>query len=268
MAITEITTVRHPALDVYCRLTERQLRSGFENSSPLFIAESVKVIDRAIKAGYQPASLLCEDKHLTRDAAPIIEMFPEMPVYTGKPEVLREITGYPLTRGVLCAFYRRPLPLPQEICEGARRICVADGVVDAVNIGTIFRNAAALGIDAVLLTPQSCDPLNRRAMRAGMGTMFQVKWTWLEMPVRSLTSFGFKTVAMALTDKSISISDSRLRQEPQLAVVVGNEGNGLDESTIESCDFTVRIPMANGVDSLNVATAAAITFWQLRIESD
>ena len=266
MAVVEIDTLGHEVLRVYGSLTERQLRAGCAGGKPMFIAESVKVIERAIADGYRPLSMLCEKQHLQRDAAPIIEKFPEMTVYAGEPELLRGLTGYALTRGVLCAFERRPFPSVADICASARRICVADGVVDAVNIGTIFRNAAALGIDAFLLTPQCCDPLNRRALRAAMGTTFQVAWTWLESPVASLCNLGFKTAAMALTDKSVSIDDEALMHEPKLAIVVGNEGNGLAQSVIESCDYTVRIPMSAGVDSLNVATAAAIAFWQLRVK--
>ena len=208
-------------------------------------------------------SLLCEVRHVEGDAASIIARFPDIPVYTGSRELLASLTGYTLTRGVLCAMRRPVPPAVEEVYRDARRVVVIDGVVDTTNIGAIFRSAAALGIDAVVLTPTSCDPLNRRAIRVSMGTVFLVPWTWVD-DAESLRSLGFKTVAMALTDKSVSIDDPQLCAEPRLAIIMGTEGDGLPASTIQRADYTARIPMAHGVDSLNVAAAAAVAFWQLR----
>ena len=261
--IKEITSLCDPGVEVFGQLTEAQLRNTLAPEKGLFIAESPKVIRVALDAGYEPVSLLCERRHITGDAADIIDRYPDIPVYTGDRDLLAQLTGYTLTRGVLCAM-RRPKERPlADVLEGARRVVVIDGVVDTTNIGAIFRSAAALGIDAVLLTRQSCDPLNRRAVRVSMGSVFLVPWTWLDS-YSSLADLGFKTVAMALTDKSIPLDDPILTTEPRLAIIMGTEGDGLPTSTIASADYVVRIPMAHGVDSLNVAAAAAVAFWQLR----
>ena len=264
MPIIEITTLTHPGVEVYASLTEAQLRNRVNPDNGLFIAESPKVIRVAMNAGWEPVSLLCERKHIVGDAADIIAECGDIPVYTGERELLASLTGYTLTRGVLCAMRRRKPESVEEICKGARRIVVVDGVVDTTNIGAIFRSAAALGIDAVLLTPTSCDPLNRRAVRVSMGSVFLVPWTWLEAPVSSLNDYGFRTAAMALKDNSVSIDDERLMGEEKLAIIMGTEGDGLSDDVIDSADYVVRIPMAHGVDSLNVAAAAAVAFWQLR----
>ncbi|WP_280122586.1 TrmH family RNA methyltransferase [Duncaniella muricolitica] len=263
MPVITVNTLAHPGLEVYASLTEAQLRNRLDPSRGIFIAESPKVINVAIEAGCQPLSLLCEVRHVEGDAASIIARFPDIPVYTGSRELLASLTGYTLTRGVLCAMRRPVPPAVEEVCRDARRVVVIDGVVDTTNIGAIFRSAAALGIDAVVLTPTSCDPLNRRAIRVSMGTVFLVPWTWVD-DAESLRSLGFKTVAMALTDKSVSIDDPQLCAEPRLAIIMGTEGDGLPASTIQRADYTARIPMAHGVDSLNVAAAAAVAFWQLR----
>ena len=262
--IHEITSIDDPCIAPFCRLTEAQLRHQENAGQGIFIAESPKVIRVALQAGYEPISLLCERKHIEGDAADIIEEHPEMPVYTGTRELLSELTGYTLTRGVLCAMRRKPEPLLDEILKDARRVCVIDAVCDTTNIGAIFRSAAALGIDAVLLTRSSCNPLNRRAIRVSMGTVFLVPWTWLD-DYEALQRMGFKTVAMALTDKSISLDDPILKQQERLAVIMGTEGEGLPQATIEQADYTVRIPMFHQVDSLNVAAAAAVAFWELRV---
>lgn len=263
MPVIHVDTLSHPGLDVYASLTEAQLRNRLDPAKGVFIAESPKVINVALDAGYKPLSLLCEERHITGDASGIIDRYPDMPVYTGSRELLASLTGYTLTRGVLCAM-RRPLPPSvEEVCSGARRVVVIDGVVDTTNIGAIFRSAAALGIDAVLITPSSCDPLNRRAIRVSMGTVFLVPWTWVDS-ASSLRDLGFKTVAMALTDRSVSIDDPDLCSEPHLAIIMGTEGDGLPQATIDSADYTARIPMYHNVDSLNVAAAAAVAFWQLR----
>ena len=264
MPIIEITSLSQPGVEIFSTLTEAQLRNRIEPSKGIFIAESPKVISVAMDAGYEPLALLCEQKHITGDAATIIERSGNIPVYTGERELLSTLTGYTLTRGVLCAM-RRPKPrCIEEVCRKARRIVVVDGVVDTTNIGAIFRSAAALGIDAVLLTPTSCDPLNRRAVRVSMGSVFLVPWTWLDGPLGKLNDLGFRTAAMALTDDSISIDDPILANEPKLAIVMGTEGDGLSHKTIAEADYVVRIPMSHGVDSLNVAAAAAVAFWQLR----
>ncbi len=263
MSIIRIDSLDCPGLEVYASLTEAQLRNRLDPSRGIFIAESPKVINVAIQAGYEPLSLLCESRHIDGDAASIIARFPDIPVFTGERDLLASLTGYTLTRGVLCAM-RRPLPpAVSDICRDARRVVVIDGVVDTTNIGAIFRSAAALGIDAVLLTPTSCDPLNRRAIRVSMGTVFLVPWTWVDS-ADQLKTLGFKTVAMALTDRSVPIDDPGLCAEPRLAIIMGTEGDGLPAATIERADYTARIPMAHGVDSLNVAAAAAVAFWQLR----
>lgn len=262
--IIEIQTLGQPGLDVFSTLTEAQLRNQLEPEKGIFIVESPKVIRVALDAGYEPLSLLCERRHIEGDAADIVARCADIPVYTGSRELLASLTGYTLTRGVLCAM-RRPQPRSVEATlTGARRVVVIHGVVDTTNIGAIFRSAAALGIDAVLLTRDSCDPLNRRAVRVSMGSVFLVPWTWLDAPVTSLSALGFKTVAMALTDKSVSLDDPRLKQEPRLALVMGTEGDGLPHDVVAQTDYVVRIPMAHGVDSLNVAAAAAVAFWELR----
>ena len=264
MPIIEITSLNELGVEVFGSLTEAQLRNRIDPEKGVFIAESPKVINVALDAGYEPISLLCERKHITGDAADIIASCGDIPVYTGERELLASLTGYTLTRGVLCAM-RRPQERPiDEVCRDARRIVVIDGVVDTTNIGAIFRSAAALGIDAVLLTPTSCDPLNRRAVRVSMGSVFLVPWTWLHQPITALNDIGFKTVAMALTDDSVSIDDDTLCAEPRLAIVMGTEGDGLAHTTIAQANYVARIPMSHNVDSLNVAAAAAVAFWQLR----
>ena len=260
-----ITSLDDPRVQVFGRLTEAQLRMKLEPEKGLFIAESPKVIRVALDAGWQPAALLCEEKHIYGDARDIIERIgPDVPVYIGSRELLTQLTGYTLTRGVLCAMRRKVLPTVRDVVEGAHRIVIIDAVCDTTNIGAIFRSAAALGIDGVLLTPDSCDPLNRRAVRVSMGSVFLVPWTWFDAPIPSLHDYGFRTVAMALTDKSISLDDPQLAREERLAIIMGTEGDGLPHETIAEADYTVRIPMAHGVDSLNVAAAAAVSFWQLR----
>ena len=264
MPIIHIASLDHPGVEMFTRLTEAQLRNRLDPEKGIFIAESPKVIHVALNAGYEPLALLCEEKHITGDAADILPRCGDIPVYTGNRDLLTQLTGYTLTRGVLCAM-RRPQPRPlAEICQNARRIVVVDGVVDTTNIGAIFRSAAALGIDAVLLTPTSCDPLNRRAVRVSMGSVFLVPWTWMDGPLPSLHEFGFKTAAMALSDNSVSIDDPQLAKEEKLAIVMGTEGDGLAHETIADADYVVRIPMSHQVDSLNVAAAAAVAFWELR----
>lgn len=264
MPIIHITDLSHPHLELYSTLTEAQLRNKLEPEKGIFIAESPKVINVALNQGYQPISLLCEEKHIMGDAADIIQRHPDIPIYTGSRNLLASLTGYTLTRGVLCAM-QRPRLLPAEtICKDAQRVVVIDGVVDTTNIGAIFRSAAALGIDAVLLTKSSCDPLNRRAIRVSMGSVFLVPWTWIE-DISELQTLGFKTVAMALTNTSIAIDDPELNKEKKLAVIMGTEGDGLSAETIAKADYTTIIPMHHEVDSLNVAAAAAVAFWQLRV---
>ena len=264
MAIVEITSLHDEGIQVFSTLTEVQLRMTLEPEKGLFIAESPKVIRVALDAGWQPVALLCERKHIEGDARDIIErLHPDVPVYTGSRELLTQLTGYTLTRGVLCAMRRKPLPTVDSVISGARRIVVIQAVTDTTNIGAIFRSAAALGIDVVVLTRDTCDPLNRRAVRVSMGSVFLVPWTWID-DINTLRDKGFKTVAMALTDDSISLDDPRLRLEPRLAIIMGTEGDGLPKHTIQQADYTVRIPMAHGVDSLNVAAAAAVAFWELR----
>ncbi len=263
MPIIHISSLDVPGTAVYHQLTDHQLRNRLHPEDGVIIVESPKVIRVALQAGYQPLSLLCEAKHITGDAADIIAASGDIPVYTGPKELLAQLTGYTLTRGVLCAM-RRPQPRPlNDICKGARRLVVIDGVVDTTNIGAIFRSAAALGIDGALLTPTSCDPFNRRAIRVSMGSVFLLPWTWLETPINSLHDYGFKTVAMALRHDSIALDDPRLKAIDRLAIVMGTEGDGLPIETIDSTDYVVRIPMAHGVDSLNVAAASAVAFWEL-----
>lgn len=264
MPVIEISSLSHPGVEVFSTLTEIQLRNRIEPDKGIFIVESPKVIRRALDAGYEPLAILCEQRHIIGDAADIIERCGELPVYTGSRELLAELTGYVLTRGVLCAMRRPVSRSMEEVCQEARRIVVIDSVVDATNIGAIFRSAAALGIDAVLLTRNSCEPLNRRAVRVSMGSVFFVPWTWMDGSLSELKNLGFRTAAMALTDNSISIDNPILAVEPKLAIVMGNEGDGLPCETIAEADYVVRIPMSHGVDSLNVAAAAAVAFWQLR----
>lgn len=267
MNLQPITDIADDRVALYSRLTEAQLRNNLDPAAGLFIAESPKVINVALDAGMTPVSILCERRHLDGDAAAVIARCPEgMPVFTGERDVLASLTGYTLTRGVLCAMRRPAMPTVEEICRDARRVVVIDGVTDTTNIGAIFRAAAALGIDGVLLTPTSCDPLNRRAVRVSMGSVFLVPWTWLDRPVSALSDIGLKTVSMALTDNSVSIDDPTLCAEPRLAIVMGTEGDGLANDVIASTDYVARIPMAHNVDSLNVAAAAAIAFWQLRAQ--
>jgi len=270
--IIEITDLSRPELDAFCRLTEAQLRNRLEPEKGVFIAESPTVIGLALDAGYEPLALLTERKFIEGKAAGIIARCGEIPLYTGEREVLAGLTGYELTRGVLCAM-RRPSPKDfREVCAGTRRVAVLENVVDSTNVGAIIRSAAALGIDAVLLTPSCCDPLNRRAVRVSMGTVFQIPWAYIgEQPadwpspgLDWLNGLGFKTAAMALREDSVSIDDEGLAAEAKLAIVLGTEGTGLTIRTIADCDYTVRIPMQHGVDSLNVAAASAVAFWQLR----
>ena len=264
MPIVEIDSLTHPGVEIFSTLTEAQLRKEHEKELGIFIAESPKVINVALNAGYTPLALLCEKKHINGDAATIIERCDDIPVYTGNREILASLTGYTLTRGVLCAMQRPTEPSIEEVCTKAKRIVVIDGVVDTTNIGAIFRSAAALGIDAVLLTRNSCDPFNRRAVRVSMGSVFLVPWTWLDGGYEKLHSIGFTTAAMALTDNSISIADPLLTTIPRLAIIMGTEGEGLPQETIAAADHVVRIPMSHNVDSLNVAAAAAVAFWELR----
>ncbi len=265
MPIIEITSLSHPGVEVFGTLTEAQLRSRAEPEKGVFIAESPKVIRVALDAGYEPVSLLCERKHIAGDAADIVVRCGDLPVYTGERELLARLTGYTLTRGVLCAMRRPVMPSVEDVCRDARRVVVIDGVTDTTNIGAIFRSAAALGIDAVLLTPDACDPLNRRAVRVSMGSVFLVPWARTDGTLDELKRLGFRTAAMALRDDAVSLDDQRLMAEPRLAIVMGTEGDGLADTTIADADYVVRIPMAHGVDSLNVAAAAAVAFWQLRV---
>lgn len=268
MNIIETESASDPRLAAYCTLTEAQLRNRLEPEKGIFIAESPKVIRVAMEAGYEPVSLLCERKHIEGDAADIVEQMGDKPIYTGSREVLSQLTGYTLTRGVLCAMHRPKERSVQEACQGASRIVLIHGVVDSTNIGAIFRSAAALGIDSVLLTRDSCDPLNRRAVRVSMGSVFLLPWTWADQPYETLSKLGFKTVAMALTDRSIPLDAPCLAAEERLAIVMGTEGDGLPANAIEGADYVVRIPMQHGVDSLNVAAASAVAFWQLRKRTD
>lgn len=270
-SILEITDFLAPELDVYARLTEVQLLNRFEPEKGLFIAESPKVIERALNAGCTPVSMLVEDRHIQGEAKDIIARCGDVPVYTAPFDVLTQLTGFKLTRGMLCAMRRPKLPTVEEVCAGARRIAILENVMNPTNIGAIFRSAAALNMDAVLLTPACSNPLYRRAIRVSMGTVFQVPWTflgdesvrWPEDGIRLLKEQGFKTAAMALSDDSVTIKDPRLLAEEKLAIILGTEGDGLAASTIADCDYTVRIPMSHGVDSLNVAAASAVAFWQL-----
>ena len=269
--VIEITAFAAPELDVYARLTENQLVNRADPENGLFIAESPNVILRALDGGYVPVSLLMERKHIEGQAKEVVERCGDIPLYTAPLPVLTELTGFPLTRGVLCAMRRRPLPRPEEICREARRIAVLENIMNPTNLGAIFRSAAALGMDAVLLTPACCDPLYRRSVRVSMGTVFQVPWAylgedvsqWPEPGMTRLRELGFRSAAMALREDSVSIDDPALMAEEKLAIVLGTEGDGLGDGTIADCDYTVRIPMSHGVDSLNVAAASAVAFWQL-----
>jgi len=272
MNVIEISDLSLPELDLFARLTEAQLRNRAEPEKGIFIAESTKVIRRALDANCEPIALLMERKHIESQAADIIAHCPDIPVYTAEPKILEGLTGYALTRGILCAMRRPKLPTVEEVCANARRVAVLEGIVDSTNVGAIFRSAAAMHMDAVLVTPTCCDPLNRRAARVSMGTVFQVPWTqigstpsqWPQPGLRWLKDLGFKTAALALTDQSVSIEDPVLAREEKLAVILGTEGDGLSAHTIADCDYTAKIPMSNGVDSLNVAAASAVAFWQLR----
>ena len=269
--VIEINDFDTPELDIYARLSEVQLRRLYEPRTGIFIAESPKVIERALDAGYEPISFLMEKKHVSGEAKEILARCDDIPVYVAELEVLTRLTGFQLTRGMLCAMRRRPLPGIEELCVNAHRIAVLENVVNPTNVGAIFRSAAALNMDAILLTPACSDPLYRRATRVSMGTVFQIPWTYLTdgdvvgnvTYIKSLQDLGFKTAAMALSDNSISIDDSKLHAEKKLAIVLGTEGDGLAASTIADCDYTVRIPMSHGVDSLNVAAASAVAFWEL-----
>ncbi|MDE5628895.1 MAG: RNA methyltransferase [Muribaculaceae bacterium] len=268
MKVIEISSLDHPGIEVFASLTDGQLRNRLDPGNGIFIAESPKVIRIALASGYTPVSLLCERKHIEGDAADIIASNPDMPVYTGSRELLTELTGYKLTRGVLCAMRRKPLPTVKDICSGAKRIAVMDGVSDSTNIGAIFRSAAALGVDGIVLSTTSCDPLNRRAVRVSMGTVFMIPWTIVE-PANlygNLRKEGFKIVALALTDRSVGIDDPVMLAEPRLAMVLGTEGDGLAREAIEDADYVARIPMSRGVDSLNVAAASAVAFYVLNFK--
>ena len=270
--VIEITDFSDPRLDVYARLTEAQLLNRFEPAKGMFIAESPKVIDRALNAGCKPVSLLMERKDIDGSAKEIIERCGDIPVFTADRDVLCQLTGYQLTRGVLCAMLRPKLPRVEEVVKNARRIVILENVQNPTNVGAIFRSAAALGMDAILLTPGCSNPLYRRSARVSMGTVFQIPWTfigeetsdWPERGMETLRALGFKTAAMALSDHSVSIDDPALAREEKLAIILGSEGDGLTDTTIADCDFTVKIPMYHGVDSLNVAAASAVAFWELR----
>lgn len=269
--VKEITDFQASELDVYARLTEAQLLNRAQPQNAMFIAESPKVIERALDAGCVPVSMLLERKHIEGQARHVIARCGDIPVYTSTPEVLTQLTGFKLTRGVLCAMYRPRQPGVEEICGRARRIAVLENIMNPTNLGAVFRSAAALGIDGVLLTPACTDPLYRRSVRVSMGTVFQIPWAyigeeltqWPHPGMERLQALGFKTAAMALRDDSVSIDDARLMAEEKLAIVLGTEGDGLAADTIAGCDYTVRIPMSHGVDSLNVAAASAVAFWQL-----
>ena len=272
-SIIEISDLTLPELDPFARLTEAQLRSRQAPEKGLFIAESAKVIEHALDAGYVPVSFLMERRQIDGPARGLLDRCPDVPVYTANRSVLASLTGYELTRGMLCSMRRPVLPNVEEICASARRLAVLEGIVDPTNVGAIFRSAAALGIDAVLATPTCCDPLHRRAVRVSMGTVFQVPWTfigssaadWPENGLAQLKHFGFRTAALALSENSVFIDDPALMAEGRLAIVLGTEGDGLSEATVAGCDYTVRIPMSHAVDSLNVAAASAVAFWQLRV---
>ena len=270
--VIRVTDFAAPELDVYARTTENQLVCREDPENGKFIAETPMVIERALDAGYVPISFLMEEKYLENQGKAFMERCPDVPVYTAELSVLQNLIGYPLTRGMLCAMRRPQLPDAEAVCAGARRVAVLEGVADSTNVGALFRSAAALGVDAILATPTCCDPFCRRAVRVSMGTVFQVPWTyigdapgdWPERGIARLRALGFRTAAMALTDDSVSIEDEELMAEPKLAIVLGTEGDGLAHTTIAACDYTVKIPMSHKVDSLNVAAAGALAFWQLR----
>ena len=262
--IIEITDFLAPELDVYARLTEAQLLNREFPEKGLFIAESPKVIERALDAGYEPVSCLMEKRHIEGEGRQILERLNDVPVFCAEFDILTQLTGFKLTRGMLCAMKRKPLPDVKEICKDKRRIVILDEVMNPTNVGAIIRSAAALGMDAVILTPGCSDPLYRRAARVSMGTVFQIEWTFAaDDSLDEIKALGFKTVAMALKDNTLSIDDPRLTKENKLAVIMGTEGDGLSDKTISDCDFTVKIPMYHGVDSLNVAAASAVAFYQL-----
>ena len=263
--IVEITDFSDPALDVYARLTEAQLLNRFEPAKGMFIAESPKVIGRALAAGYEPISFLMERRHVESQGRELLERCGQVPVFTAEEAVLAQMTGFHLTRGMLCAMRRRELPRAEQVCADARRVVVLERVMNPTNVGAIFRSAAALGMDAVLLTPECSDPLYRRCTRVSMGTVFQIPWTYLPEGswTEKLHELGFRTAAMALREESLRLDDPRLAAERKLAIALGTEGDGLADGSIEGCDYTVCIPMAHGVDSLNVAAASAVAFYQL-----
>ena len=264
MNYIEVTNINDPALDVYARLTEAQLAQTPGPKHGLFIAESPKVIHRALDAGCKPVSVLVERSILNAEAKAVIDRCGDVPVYIGENAVLAQLTGYKLTRGLLCAMERPPLRIADEVVQNARRIAVLEDVVNPTNLGAIFRSAAALGMDAILLTCGCSDPLYRRSARVSMGTVFQVPWAFIDKPIGYLHELGFKTAAMALKEDTIPIDDPRLREENRLAILLGTEGEGLTDAAIAQCDYTVKIPMYHGVDSLNVAAASAVAFWELR----
>lgn len=259
-----INNIEDSRLAPFASLTEAQLRQEGADKQGVFIAESPKVIRVAIECGYVPTSMLCEERHIAGDAADIIAKFPDMPVFTGAREMLENLTGYKLTRGVLCTMHRKSLPNLEDLCKDARLVAVLEGVCDTTNIGAIFRSASAMGVDAVVLSADSCDPLNRRAVRVSMGTVFTVPWTKISNPEKQLRDLGFTTAALALSDESISLDDDLLKRCEKLAVIFGTEGDGLPQKIIADSDYVVKIPMYHNVDSLNVAAAAAVTFWELR----
>lgn len=269
--IMEITDFNAPELDIYARLNEVQLLNKANPSEGIFIAESPKVIERALDSGYKPVSILVEHKHIDGEAKYIIARCNNIPIYTAEFKVLTQLTGFKLTRGMLCAMHRPPLPTVADICKNARRIAILENVMNPTNVGAIFRSAAALNIDAVLLTPNCSNPLYRRAIRVSMGNVFLIPWTfigsdiddWITNGMRYIHDLGFKSVAMALTDNSVSIDNPHLKAEDKLAIILGAEGDGLVNTTISNCDYTVKIPMSNNVDSLNVAAASAVAFWEL-----
>lgn len=270
MKLIEITDYNSKELDIFARTSEAALANLYAPDGGIFIAESPKVIERALAAGYEPESILAERGQLSGEGGHIFDICPDVPVYTAPMDVLTKITGFKLTRGMLCAMKRRTLPGMDEICNGAARLALLENVVNPTNIGAIFRSAAALGIDGILLTPGCADPLYRRAARVSMGTVFQIPWTYIDKTVKwpeegmaYLHDMGFKTAAFALHDDSVSIDDNRLMSEEKLVIILGTEGDGLADATIADCDYTVKIPMAHGVDSLNVAAASAVAFWQL-----
>ena len=262
--IIEITDISVPELEVFAQLTEKQLRHKLEPEKGIFIAESGKVIELALAAGCEPVSFLMERKQLTGQGKNILARYDDVTVYTGDREVLAGLTGYRLTRGILCAMRRPQLPPVQQICAQASRVAVLENITDAANVGGIFRSAAALGVDAVLVMRSCCDPLCRKAVRVSMGSVFQIPWTYIENGIAPLQELGFKTAALALREQAVSIDDPKLMAEARLALIFGTEGYGLAQATIDACDYVVQIPMAHDVDSLNVAAASAVTFWQLR----